>query len=154
MPNQVFVYSTLTAPNLYVEYAKNPDKSLNRITRKVLIQGGANVANRKTLVTPNGVVTKVSAEDYAWLQDNKMFKFHEKAGYLRVVLVKPDTDEVIKDMVDRSDDSPIKPEDYLAPGYTGSIPQGDVNASDIPKDKGDGAPPPRLSIMDRIRRME
>lgn len=52
---------------------------------KVLIKGGANVANKLTLRAPNGgVITQVSDADFELLQKCPIFKKHVAAGFIFV----------------------------------------------------------------------
>lgn len=55
------------------------------VKKEILIKGGANVADKKTLVTPNGVSTEVSDDDLAMLSKNPSFKRHLERGFLRIV---------------------------------------------------------------------
>ena len=48
----------------------------------VTIKGGANVLNKKTMDTPNGVVTEVTAEELKFLESNTAFKRHKDRGFM------------------------------------------------------------------------
>jgi hypothetical protein len=82
----MYVYSTLASPQRYVNYSAGPGDLPIPKGEGVLIHGGANVAQRKTLITPRGVATPVSAADLAYLMENPIFKLHQQNGF---VLVEP-----------------------------------------------------------------
>lgn len=50
----------------------------------VIIKGGANVMNKKTMETPNGVVTEVTAEQLKFLEGNSAFKRHMERGFMAI----------------------------------------------------------------------
>lgn len=108
----VYVYSTATATIDYVEYNKPSDKNmLPQVIRKVTIKGGANVAD-KHLFTPNGVVTEVTPEDYAFLAQNQSFIQHVTDGFHVVEKTRFDVDSVVNDMEPKDRSAPLTPEDY------------------------------------------
>lgn len=108
------VYSTMTNNSEYVEYKTNTTNNLAIPVRKVVIKGGAGVSQKRTLITPLGVRTEVSAEDLAFLQNDVNFKRHVDAGFLKVVSKgKPDADAVAADMQQRDGSAPLVPNDYV-----------------------------------------
>ena len=106
-----YVYSTLSCPQRYVKYSEAPAGSVPREERAVLIEGGANVANRN-LITPRGVVTEVTDEELVLLRQNPLFVTHETNGYISVEERKADVDKVVTGMEARSPDAPLTPEDF------------------------------------------
>ncbi len=56
-----------------------------RLEKKILIKGGANVADSRTLVTAKGVITEVSDEDLKLLLANVAFKEHLEKKIIRVL---------------------------------------------------------------------
>ncbi|MGJ0509054.1 MAG: hypothetical protein ACR652_18425 [Methylocystis sp.] len=106
----VYVYSTLSADQLYTTYVKGGN-DIPRPERTVLIKGGANVAT-KHLLTPRGVVTQVTAEELALLRDNKLFQLHEKNGYVKVDTSKQEVEKAVTDMEPRDESSPLVPGDF------------------------------------------
>ena len=58
----VYIFSTLTGGQDYCLYERIVNGNVI-LKKKISINGGANVANKK-LYTPKGVVTSVSDEDY------------------------------------------------------------------------------------------
>ena len=46
----------------------------------VLIKGGAGVINKKTMETPNGVITEISKEELAFLKTQHLFKKKVEQG--------------------------------------------------------------------------
>ena len=51
----------------------------------VLIKGGAGVINKKTMETPNGVITEISKEDLAFLKTQYLFNFKVEQGSYEIV---------------------------------------------------------------------
>jgi hypothetical protein len=69
--SRIYIYSTLSNDQRY--QLKNG--------KSVLVTGKANVAN-KQLVTPKGMVTGVSEDEFNLLQENIVFKAHSKNGFV------------------------------------------------------------------------
>lgn len=108
-----YVYSTASNDTLYSEQVKNPG-GISKATRSVLIKGGANVVNGRSLHTPRGVATRVSNEDMEFLLQNKAFKRHKAAGYVTHSQIKDDADEVAKKMKDKDGSAQETPESIAA----------------------------------------
>lgn len=129
----VYVFSTLTASNTYVLYdgparAHNKDGGIDLPTaqRFVTIAGGSNLPN-KHMLTSIGVMTEVSDEDYAWLQNDEIFKLHKKNGYLTVRDKPAAAEKVAADMDTRDQSAPLVDADFAekppipnSEGITGS----------------------------------
>ena len=112
MPSHYYVYSTLTSPQLYTSYTPGVEGGLPQVAYEVRIEGGSNVAN-KHFVTPRGVVTKITEEDYLHLQENSQFKRHEKNGFITVRNDNVDPEvAVAKGMNQKDDSAPVTPNDY------------------------------------------
>jgi hypothetical protein len=107
-----YIYSTLATDMRYTEY-QEPIKGqkVSIVKHAVLVHGRAGVAD-KHLVTPRGVVTKVSDEDYAMLAKNDLFKLHQDNGYIKSEKKQSEVDKVIVDMKERDVSAPITPEFY------------------------------------------
>lgn len=69
--DRIYIYSTLSNDQLYQL----------KDGRSVLIAGKANVANRQ-LVTPKGMATAISEDEFNLLQENIVFKAHAKNGFV------------------------------------------------------------------------
>jgi hypothetical protein len=129
-----YIYSTLSCDNKYVRYVpvtpanKDLQKELPLIhtgpdgrEHHVLIKGGANVARKDgAMDTPAGVRTKVSDEDWEWLQKDPHFLQHQKNGFIKVTDAVTNPDKVSKDMVNKDKSAPKTPDDpEYQPGYEG-----------------------------------
>jgi len=79
---RIYVYSTLTAAQEYTGWEKGSN-DLPVVSKVVRIYGGANLTT-KHLITPEGAVTEISAEDEAFLLANPIFKVHAKNGFVRI----------------------------------------------------------------------
>lgn len=138
----VYIFSTLTASNTYVKYTTGGG-DLPVTERSVTIAGGSNLPN-KHMLTSIGVMTEVSDEDYAWLQNDEIFKLHMKNGYLTVRDKPAAAEKVAADMDTRDQSAPLVDADFTekppipnADGITGSAkPVGSSDDDDAPKPSG------------------
>lgn len=81
---KVYIYSTLTSAQRY--------KTKLGV---VEINGGANLATRRTLDTPRGVVTEITEEQYAALKsDSLSFGNHIENGFVTADTKKADANKV------------------------------------------------------------
>lgn len=105
------IYSTLSASTQYVTYRKNDSREMAIAEKRITIKGGANVAS-KNLITPRGVVTTVSDEDYAELMQNPVFLKHLEGHYIFCDPVKANANKVAeKNMEARDVSAPLTPDD-------------------------------------------
>lgn len=107
-----YVYSTCSNDQVFVEYHKNEANSQNEIVKRVLINGGANVAPVKRLVTPRGIPTKITEEELEWLKAKKNFQHQVKAGFLSFSDHNVDAEVAAADMNGRDLSAPLVPQDY------------------------------------------
>ena len=106
-----YVYSTLTADNIYAGYVKG-GADIPIVERSVHIKGGANVADKR-LITPRGVATEVSADDLEFLLENSVFQMHVENGYVTFSDHKEDPEVVVASgMEGRDQASPLEPGDF------------------------------------------
>lgn len=109
-----YIYSTISADQKYTFY----DTTKNDMPTPrghVFVAGKANIAN-KQLITPKGVVTKVSDDQYKWLQACDMFQRHVKRGYIKVEDKLHDAGKVASDMEARDASAPLTDGDMEAKG--------------------------------------
>lgn len=76
------IYSTCSRDNTFPKWQKHP--RLSAYEDCVVIKGGAGVQNKRTLETPYGAATIVSADDLKFLQGNDHFKRFVEDGYMVV----------------------------------------------------------------------
>lgn len=81
------ILSTLSAPNAVCITRKLPNGN-KAIVKRIIVKGGANVADKKTLVTPRGVITELQDADFDILKGTDWFKRMESRGFVRVVETK------------------------------------------------------------------
>ena len=112
-----YIASTLATDTSYVGYRTGSNgNDLPTVTHSVTIKGGAGVAN-KNLITPHGVITKVSAEDAEFLAQNSVFQRHVARGFLQLLDSKPeDADAVAGDMDGSDPGQPLTPAHYEGTG--------------------------------------
>lgn len=107
-----YIYSTLATDMKYTEYhAPISGETVANIKHQVFISGRANVAD-KHLMTPRGVMTKVSDEDFAMLEKSYLFNLHRQNGYITFEKKAADVDKVVVNMKARDVSAPITPEFY------------------------------------------
>jgi len=107
-----YIYSTLATDMNYTEYQEPINgQKVSIVKHAVLVHGRSGVAD-KNLITPRGVVTKVSDEDFAMLSKNTVFKLHQDNGYIAFEKKQADVDKVIVNMKLRDVSAPITPEFY------------------------------------------
>lgn len=122
---EVFVYSTLSADNMYGPY--DPGAADLPVRKgSVLIKGGANVVGAKHLITPRGMVTRITEEQLALCRADVTFAAHEANGFLTVESKQVDADHVAADMVGRDLSSPLVPQDL-----TNAEPAAVVNVPEV-----------------------
>lgn len=91
----VYVYSTLSNDQAYTVYDRTANGAA--LAQHVIhIKGKANVADRRTLITPRGAVTVITAEQAALLGKCDMFKRHVDRGYITVSDRRADADDVAR----------------------------------------------------------
>ena len=101
----VYIFSTLTGGQDYCLYERISNGNVI-LKKKISINGGANVANKK-LYTPKGVVTSVSDEDYEVLKQISEFNNHVARGFLKVQKTKQDADEAVHDLQEKDATAPL-----------------------------------------------
>ena len=111
----IHVYSTLSCSQRYVKYIPGVEGNLPREERAILINGGANVAD-KHFMTPKGVHTLITDEEYECLKENQLFQTHVKNGFISVEEREANIDKVVSNMEGRSQDAPVTPQDYEVDG--------------------------------------
>lgn len=105
----MYIYSTISAD---VDYAT--------ASGNIRIAGKANVANRN-IITPRGVATKITDEQYAELKKNRVFALHSDNGFLTAEKSKADPEKVASDMQSRDKSAPDTTEDMLLDGETEAV---------------------------------
>lgn len=101
--SSVYVCSKMACDNAYTTWhpKQSSANDMPRKDRQILIKGGSGVIN-KQLVTPHGVVTKITKEEFELAREScPAFRRHEKAGFLKVLEKDPspkDVKSMAKDM--------------------------------------------------------
>lgn len=106
-----FVYSTATAPIKYTGF-KDTSNDLKEITYEITIKGGHGLVD-KNFITPQGVMTIVTAEEAEILLKDDHFKMHVERGFMRLEKTKADTEKVSSDMEQRDKSAPLVPQDFV-----------------------------------------
>jgi hypothetical protein len=123
----VHIYSTLASPQKFVKY-QMPDATdasqmgrLPVVEREVLVRGGAGIAS-KNLITPQGVHTPITEEEYQAIKDLEHFKKFVESGRIRVERKEYDIDKMVSDMNPRDPGGPLTPADFEKDAKDGSMP--------------------------------
>lgn len=114
-----YICSTVTSHIEIVKY-DTTQGPLPKVVRKVNIMGGANLPP-KTLVTPKGVLTPVSAEDLEFLVASVEFQRQQKAGYMTIIRGKSEDDleAAVSGMQAKDGCAPKTPKDFEKPPVQG-----------------------------------
>lgn len=84
----------------YCDWQKSRN-GLNVKKFSIIIKGGANVLDRKTMETSKGTVTEVNAKELKFLEGNSAFLRHQERGWMKICKTKSEAekkaDEVMKD---------------------------------------------------------
>lgn len=120
-----YLISTLTNTFKFVKWAKVAQGQMPFPERTVRVLGGANRPSLKgwgemstddqgtPMWTPDGVLTPVKPEDYAWLKEDQLFKEFVQAGHIKVLDYDPGQNHtkvrniVKSDMVARDTHAPL-----------------------------------------------
>lgn len=79
-----YILSKLANSQCYTQYVKGVN-DINNVCERIFIKGGADVINKKTLDTPNGVVTEVTNEQLDILKQNADFNRHLENGFVSII---------------------------------------------------------------------
>ena len=112
-----YVISSLSRDNVFAVYEKKSGNVLV-VKKSILIKGGANVADKKTLITPSGVATEVSKEDLEILKANTAFKKFMERGFIKVLESgsKFKAQDEAEKMAEKDASAQITKEDYKKKG--------------------------------------
>lgn len=92
--SRIYIYSTLS----------NDQRYQLKDGRSVLVAGKANVAN-KQLITPKGMATAISEDEFNLLQENIVFKAHSNNGFVSASHDKQDAEAFASRNLEASDKS-------------------------------------------------
>ena len=129
-----YILSTLTAPQRYTSSKPTADgRGIPKIIRSVFIAGGHGVAD-KNFITPQGVVTKVSEDELAFLETVPSFGRHKSRGFITIMKSEPSRPEnKIVDMASGDKSAPITPKKLQSEGKSEPTVGGEVEE---PKRRG------------------
>lgn len=116
-----YIFSTLTNDQEYTIWATSKEKNImNRAVKKILVKGGHGRMDSKTLLTPMGAVTEVSAADLKELEKLHVFNIHKENGFITVSNSKADPEKVASEMAMRDGSAQKTPADFVNPPKVGS----------------------------------
>lgn len=107
-----YIYSTLANSQNYTDYEKSSEVNVPPLAvRKIFIKGGTGVSG-KHFITPKGVVTQVSDEDYCILERNSDFQRHAKNGFIKAEKRQYQPEKIARDMTQEDKSAPLTPDNY------------------------------------------
>jgi hypothetical protein len=107
-----YVFSTASTSIGFPEYSTAPKNGIPQIVRNVVIKGGANVPDIKTLVTPRGIATEVTDDQLAFLMGHKKFQSMVQSGFMTIASDKADMNAALRDMAPKDKSAPKTVDDY------------------------------------------
>lgn len=111
-----YIVSTMTAAVAYPRHI-NGGGDMPLAVDHVVIQGGANVPDKYMRTPEGGVVTPVTEEEMAVLQESPVFQMHQKNGFIKILDKEPrDTEVAASDMEGRDKSAPMVDQDFEAEG--------------------------------------
>lgn len=87
-------------------------------TSAILINGGAGVINKKTMETPNGVITEISKEELDFLKTQSLFNEKVKNGCYEIVDSEKKAKDNSKKKTIRDKGSQLTAKDFVDAGQT------------------------------------
>lgn len=96
-----YVYSTMAAGIDFAFYNKDAN-GVPVMSRKITVKGGHGIAGKTgegiNIITPQGVRTEITEDEYAMLKTNEVFNNHLKSGCMTVETTKINPEKVARDM--------------------------------------------------------
>lgn len=129
-----YIFSTLTASQKYPIWIRTPGRDMPTMQSYVRIQGGANLPS-KVFVTPLGVMTVISDDEFERVTQCPGFQQHVDNGFLIVEDHPYELDSVIEDMEAKDSSAPMVPEDFEAEGLkapsVAAVDQSEIDSSRV-----------------------
>ena len=129
------VVSALSSTVDYTLFEPGRDGGPHVEKKRVRIRGGHGVANKHHVLaagvlTPDGVATKVSEEDLAFLLTNPQFQHHLEHGHVKILKSnsQPNTASVSRDMAKNDSSRPLVDADFEEGGRAAmpKLPEGET----------------------------
>lgn len=108
-----YILSKLANSQIYTQYAKGTN-NLNIPTSRIEIKGGADVTD-KNFVTPEGVITKITAQELDILKANRDFQSHLEKGHVKYFGTNPNIEKEAPKL-EKDNSKPLTPDDYTKQG--------------------------------------
>lgn len=109
-----YIASKLAAAVDYAFYTKGANK-INVVTDTIHVNGGADVINKRSLETPQGVVTEIDDEKLDKLKSHPVFKKHVADGFITILANEKDAKKAEKDL-EKDKSRQLTPDDYEKKG--------------------------------------
>lgn len=105
-----YLTSRLSAGVDYAFYERG-ENGINRVVETISIGGGADVIDKRTLITPDGVVTFIEDAKLEKLKSHPIFRQHLENGYITI----KDSEKAAEkagEKLEKDKSSQITPDDY------------------------------------------
>lgn len=115
------IISTHPIPMMYCKWVIDEKTHLQECVWDFTVPGGAGVANKKTLIVPDGVATTVSDDVLTTLMTIQSFREDIEKGYIKVIKGKSSksvdaNEEALKDMNTNASGRQITDEELVSDG--------------------------------------
>ena len=108
----MFIVSRASQDNEYIIWTTTTNGQ-KQAQKSILIKGGANVMDKHTMTTPNGVVTEISDADWEILKEHTAFKRHMARGFMEVLKEEKKARKSSKEKTDKKDGgAQLTPKDF------------------------------------------
>lgn len=116
-----YVYSTLSSHQIYTNYQPVEEGNRDPFPKKVhsvTIKGQAGLAKGRApeIITPRGVRTEITDDDYEALKQNPIFKIHFDNKHVSVEQIKANANKVADNELEPDVSRPRVPEDFKKGG--------------------------------------
>lgn len=116
----MFIVSRASQDNEYIVWETLPS-GMKKVKKSVIIKGGANVIDKVTMQTPNGVVTEITEEQYKTLQECPAFVKHLENGFLEVMKAEKEAKETAKKKGKKDGGAQLTPKDFEERGQKAPV---------------------------------
>lgn len=105
-----YITSKLATSVDYTFYTKN-ENGINIITDTITVKGGADVINKRSLETPQGIITELDDKQLEKLKSHPVFKTHLENGYIAILSTEKEAKKVETELKEDASKQ-LTPNDY------------------------------------------
>lgn len=105
-----YILSRLSSGVDYAFYACGQN-GINNVVETIHLDGGADVINKRNLVTPEGVVTEISSDKLEKLKTHPVFQTHLENGFIKICDSSKSADKSANEL-EKDNSRQLTPQDY------------------------------------------